>query len=42
MFMVNHALADLAFFYQKEPPEETFRFLEVARKILGMHPSDID
>ena len=42
MYMLNHALADLSFFYEKETPEETFRFLEMCRKILGLQPEDTD
>lgn len=42
MQMVNHALADIAFFYLKEPPEEVFKFLEVAKRLLhlGLTPAD--
>ena len=37
MYMLNHTLADITFFYQKEPPEEVYRFLEIGKKIMGLN-----
>ena len=36
MHMMNHSLADITFFYQRQPPEEIFKLLEIFKHILGI------